>query len=192
MRWVLVDTSVLITLADIGRLDCLYGIDETPVVPEAVREEITSEPASSEVTEAIHDTGNLRIDGEDHRYRSHWSSFQTAASHLGESFPDEPAGCWVGGGVHWSGDVALLARAIEADDAVVVTDDKPLRETCKALSVPISGSIGVIIAAVERGDLDAEEAKDALVAMDEVGAHLSARLLRRAERMIDEVTGETD
>lgn len=192
MRWVLVDASVLITLADIDKLDCLYGIDETPVVPEAVREEVTSEPASSEVMEAIYETGDLRIDVEDDRYHSHWSSFRTAASHLGESFPDEPAGQWDGGEIHWSGDVALLARAIEEDDAVVVTDDKPLRETCKALSVPISGSLGVIIAAVERGDLDADEAKDALVAMDEVGAHLSARLLRKAERIIDETAKEID
>lgn len=192
MRWVLVDASVLITLAEIGKLDCLYGMDETPVVPEAVQEEVTSEPASSELAKAIYDTGDLRIDAEDYRYRSHWSSFRTAASHLGESFPDEPAGQWEGSDIHWSGDVALLARALEADDAIVVTDDKPLRKTCKALDIPVSGSIGVIIAAVERGDLEPENAKDALVAMDEVGAHLSARLLRRAERMIDDVDGETD
>ena len=192
MRWVLIDVSVLITLAEIDRLDCLYGMDETPIVPEAVREEVTSEPASSELTKAIYDTGDLRIDAEDYRYRSHRSSFQTAASHLGESFPDEPDGYWAGGEVQWSGDVALPARAIEVDDPVVVTDDKPLRKTCKALGIPVSGSIGVVIAAVGRGDLDSDEAKDALVAMDEVGAHLSARLLRRNERLLDDAAERTD
>lgn len=85
-----------------------------------------------------------------------------------------------------AGDVASLAHALGADDPVVVTDDKPLRKTCKALGVPVSGSMGVVIAAVERGDLDPNEAKDALVSMDEVGARLSARLLRKAERLIDE------
>jgi predicted nucleic acid-binding protein len=87
----------------------------------------------------------------------------------------------------WHGDVALLAWALKAEDEiVVVTDDKPLRKACKALGILISGSLGVVIAAVERGDLAPEEAKGALVAMDEVGARLSARLLRRAERRIDE------
>ena len=85
-----------------------------------------------------------------------------------------------------AGDVALFAQALVADDPILVTDDKPLRKTCKALGVPISGSIGVVIGAVERGDLEPEVAKDALVSMDEVGARLSARLLRKAERLIDE------
>lgn len=100
-----------------------------------------------------------------------------AAAHLGVEDPGE----------NWHGDVALLADALKTEgEVVVITDDKPLRKTCKALGVPVSGSLGVVIAAVERGDLDPEEAKDALVAMDEVGARLSARLLRRAERVIDE------
>lgn len=88
------------------------------------------------------------------------------------------------------GDTALLGAALgfldgeHYDEIIVLTDDKPLRKTCKALGVPISGSIGVVIAAVERGDLDPDEAKDTLVAMDEVGARLSARSLRKAERLI--------
>lgn len=50
----------------------------------------------------------------------------------------------------------------------------------------------MVIAAVERSDLDPLEAKDALVAMDEVGARLSARLLRNAERLIDETANEPE
>ena len=84
-----------------------------------------------------------------------------------------------------AGDTALLAAAMSRSNVVVVTDDKPLRKACKALGIPVSGSIGIIIAAVEWGDLEPEEAKDVLVAMDEVGARLSASLLRRAERLIE-------
>jgi predicted nucleic acid-binding protein len=84
-----------------------------------------------------------------------------------------------------SGDIALLASALESSPVVVVTDDKPVRRACRALGVPLSGSIGVVIAAVERGDMERNEAKDTLVAMDEIGARLSARLLRRAERLVD-------
>lgn len=74
----------------------------------------------------------------------------------------------------------------DLDSSVVVTDDRPLRETCKALSIPVSGPTGVLVRAVERGDLTPDDAKDALLAMDEVGARLSASLLRRAERLIDD------
>jgi len=88
------------------------------------------------------------------------------------------------------GDVALLAYALAFDDRddrgpVVVTDDKPLRVTCEALSVPLSGSVGVLVRAVERGDIEQKEAKQKLYAMDEVGAGSSASSVRKAERMID-------
>ena len=108
---------------------------------------------------------------------------QMAARHLGEVEIQDSS---------ISGDVALLALGLGDDEAVIVTDDKPLRKTCKALGIPISGSIGVVIAAVERGGLDPDEAKDTLVAMDEVGARLSARLLRKAERLIDEAAEERE
>lgn len=55
----------------------------------------------------------------------------------------------------WTGDVALLGEALERSERVIVSDDKPLREACKTLSIPVSGSIGVPIRAVERGELNA-------------------------------------
>ena len=69
-----------------------------------------------------------------------------------------------------------------------MTDDKPLRKACKALGVPLSGSIGVLVASVERGILSADDAKEALVAIDEVGARLSASLFRRTDRLIEQAT----
>lgn len=99
-----------------------------------------------------------------------------AASHLGYGPIDDG----------WNGDVALLAFGLGAEDGVVVTDDKPLRKACKALGVDLSGSIGVFVATVEHGVLAADDAKDALEAMDAVGARLNASLFRHAERLIDE------
>ena len=179
MRRLLIDASVFITLAGTEMTHLLDGADGTTVVPAAVAEEIADESAASRLEEAV-ESGRIEALNSE----AHSDTFRTAASHLGEPPPSPDRTP--------NGDVALLAQAIDTDDAVVVTDDKPLRKTCKALGISVSGSIGVVIAAVERGDLDPEEAKDALVAMDEVGAHLSARLLRRAERMIDNAAGETD
>jgi predicted nucleic acid-binding protein len=86
------------------------------------------------------------------------------------------------------GDASLLALASTYEDSVVVTDDKQLRNMCKTLGVSLSGSVGLIVASVEKDVLDPEEAKELLVAMDEVGARFSASLFRKAEKMIDEAT----
>lgn len=174
VRSVLVDASAFITLAEIGGAELLDGIEGDAVMPAAVRDEIVDGPAVG-VLERADDSGWLGVvEG------PATENVAVAAGQLGRDESADPI----------TGDIALLAHALESDDLVVVTDDKPLRKACKALGVPISGSIGVVIAAVERGDLEHDEAKDALVAMDEVGARLSARLLRKAERLIDDTAGE--
>ncbi len=179
MRQVLVDASAFITLAEIGRERSVEGVRGEVLIPTAVVREITDDPAATELRAALED-GWLRADEAENVSDR---ALDAAATHLGESERERDHE-----GTNWSGDVALLARAVERDEVVIVTDDKPLRKTCKALGIDVSGSIGVLIAAVERGELRPEDAKEALVAMDEVGARLSARLLRRAERLIDEAS----
>lgn len=176
-RTLLVDACVFITLADIGSLEILRETDGQATMPQTVVEEITSEPAERELERALDDwivTSTLvrnetTVDGWD-------DLLETAGTHLGRS--PNPA--------DWGGDVPLLAAALSHENPVVITDDKPLRKTCNVLSVPIAGTIGLLVRAVERGDLDADEAKRKLEAMDEVGVRLSVRLVRRAERLIDE------
>lgn len=181
-RTLLVDASTFITLAEIGACDLLYGTRGRIAVPAAVRREITDEPAKSELDRAV-ESGDVsvlepRADADLPR------SYERAMDHLDRSAPT------ASGDSNVIGDVAILGAALDRSDVVVVTDDKPLRDTCKALSIPVSGSIGVLVRAVERGDATADEAKDALLAMDEVGARLSARLLRRAERLIEDAAAE--
>jgi predicted nucleic acid-binding protein len=169
-RTVLVDASVLITLADTGSVDLLAVLDGSIVVPDLVRQEITSDPAAKTLSDAIADgcvTCPQSVPD---------TAVEEAASHLGRS--DEEL----------REDAALLAHALVAGDSVVITDDKPLRQTCKALSIPVSGSIGVLVRAVERGDIDPADATDTLYAMDEVGARFSASLVRKAERLIDDAS----
>lgn len=171
MRETFVDASAFITLAEIGRVELLQRVEGDVVMPAAVREEIVDGPAVSALERAVDDSRWLRVAGDPAP-----ENVAVATEQLGHDDSVESL----------AGDTALLAHALVADEPLVVTDDKPLRKTCKALSVPVSDSIGVVIAAVDRGDLEPDEAKDALVAMDEVGARLSARLLRKAERLIGE------
>jgi len=183
-RTLLVDASVFITLAEVDAVEALLTADGDVVVPEPVANEITDDPAAGALSSAL-DDGRLET----------WdvgrSPLDTAASHLGKDLSEADLSGYSHATIE--GDVGLLALALLRDDPdraldspVVVTDDRPLRQTCKALSIPVSGSIGVLVRAVERGDITAEEAKDTLYAMDEVGARLSASLVRRAERLIDD------
>lgn len=173
-----VDASVFITLAEIDRVNLLDRLDGEIVVPTAVADEISDEPAASHLDAASDDwlriADAVKVTGPE--------TVEHAASHLDTNpigdATDDPK---------FEGDVSLLEFGTIAENPVVVTDDKPLRNACKALGVSLSGSIGVLVAAVEHGSLDPDDAKDALVAMDEVGARLSVRLLRRAERLIDGV-----
>jgi predicted nucleic acid-binding protein len=161
----LLDASVFITLAEIDAVRLLNGLDGDVVVPQFVVDEIQDEPARTELEDARKEWIEVEpADDED---------VEESMKRLGRE--GEPRG-----------DAALLALASTYDVAVVVTDDKPLRNTCKALGVSLSGSVGVVVASVEKDVLAPEEAKELLVAMDEVGARFSASLLRKAEDLIDE------
>jgi len=166
-RTLLVDASVWITLTVVGALEHLYALDGDIVVPAAVSDEVSGEPARSALSNArTNETVHVvPID----------QGVEDAAIQLGAEPGSDPGG-----------DSELLALAMERDDSIVISDDKPLRKTCKTLSIPVSGSIGVLLRAVERGDLDTEVAKDKLYAMDEVGARMSASLIKRAESLIEE------
>lgn len=186
MRRFYLDTSVLITLVRIGRAALVDGLNGEVVVPDAVVSELVpAEDVENSRTNLelarLDELSESNVDRQGFPEKlvdreSFEAKVEMAARHLGKVVPDDTS---------ISGDIALLALGLADEDGVIVTDDKPLRQACKTRQVPVSGSIGVLIEAVKRGELDAEEAKDALVAMDEVGARLSARLLRRAERLID-------
>ncbi|RZH68102.1 DUF3368 domain-containing protein [Natrinema altunense] len=182
-RTLLVNASTFITLAETGSCPLLYRTRGRTALPAAVQREITDDPAASELERAVRSADIHVLDSiadDDARLEA----YERATEHLEQSIRTSP------GNPAWTGDVALLGEALERSDAVVVTDDKPLRDTCKALSIPVSGSIGILVRAVERGDITADAATDVLLAMDETGARLSARLLRRAERLIEDAASD--
>lgn len=177
-RTLLVDASVWITLSETNSIDFLRELDGRVVIPASVFEEIKTNPAMADLESA---SGDWVLSEPILKNRTVFDEIdehvEMAASQLGAEDESE-----------FTGDVGLLSMALRNDRPVVVTDDKPLRQTCKALSIPVSGSIGVLIRAVERGECTAEDAKQKLYAMDEVGARLSASLVRKAERLIDDAS----
>lgn len=182
----LVDASVLITLAEIGGLDCLESMAGTLVVPSAVRREVSDDPAKTQLERLLAAGSITEIDWFEWSERRGVSGERVAAAtHLGTN-PEAAMDTVDGQRALVDGDVALLSLAREMDEVVVLSDDKPLRKTCKAQSIPVSGSIAVLVRSVECGQYTPSKAKSKLYAMDEVGARLSASLVKRAEKLIDE------
>jgi predicted nucleic acid-binding protein len=176
MRRVVLDASAAITLVAVDAHGYLHAVDGALVVPGAVADEIREDPAAGALADALADDTVERVTVPDAVAAA---TLADARRHLGRE--DDAV----------TGDVAVLALALheardDVDDPVALTDDRPLRRTCSALGVPRSGSIGVVVHAVESGRLGAEEAKEVVAAMDDVGAHLGAGLLREAEQLIDE------
>ena len=110
-----------------------------------------------------------------------------AATHLGTD-PAATVDTIDGQQVLTDGDVALLSLARSMENVVVLSDDKPLRNACKSHSISVSGTIAVLVRAVERGQYTREKATKKLYAMDEVGTRLSASLVKRAEQLIDDAS----
>jgi predicted nucleic acid-binding protein len=161
---ILVDARVFITLAEIDAVYLLNELDGDIVMPELVAVEIQDEPARTELNDVRGDWMDTKSAEEE--------ALKEAMNRLGRQ--TEPRG-----------DAAVLAFALEYDESVVVTDDKPLRNTCKTLGISLSGSVGVVVASVEKDVLSPEDAKESLIRMDEVGGRFSASLLRKAERLIE-------
>ncbi len=62
-----------------------------------------------------------------------------------------------------SGEEASLAYAMSQSDVLVLSDDQQARRACQALSLPVTGTLGLISAAFQRGDVSKDTARIALI-----------------------------
>ena len=130
MDKVLSNTTPLIALADLNQLDLLHKLYDIVVIPQAVMDEITSEPARSRVSGCdwilIEDIGDP----------SQRNGF-TARLHAGEV------------------DTIVLAGEQEAD--LVIMDDAEAKKTAKDKGLNVIGTMGVLVRAKQKGFLDKVE-----------------------------------
>ncbi len=130
MRRVIANTTPLIALANIDRLELLHELYGTIIVPQAVVDEIISEPAKQRVrsatwikVEAIQDPSQKDI------FR--------ARLHAGEV------------------EVMILAREQNAD--LVIMDDNAAKKTAKFLGLNVTGTLGILLKAKKEGYLEMVE-----------------------------------
>ena len=127
MRKVVVNTTPLIALSEIGELHLLRDLYGEVEIPNAVFEEIKSEPAYTEVREASEWIHVVSVNNSDQK------KLLRSRLHIGEV------------------EVILYAKDSQAD--LVILDDKLARKTAKYMDLTITGTMGVIIKAKKEGHI---------------------------------------
>jgi predicted nucleic acid-binding protein len=165
---VFVDATTCIALGAIGELELLTRFTGELLVLLTIENEVTTEPARTNVSrfldrEAVKTTDPAVQD---------W--IQQAKEVLDEN--------------EQNGDVSLVAAVLaytaEGQSVGVVSDDQRVRTTTRGLGATVTGTVGVVIRAVEEG-LDREEAYKLVRQIDSYGLHMTGNLRDTAYSLID-------
>lgn len=160
MRRVIVNSTPLIILCNIGQLSILKELYEEIVIPEAVYKEVTAkiDSACRQIISAdwIH-IERIKDNSEKKMYK--------AKLHDGEV------------------EVMILAQEDKKAELVII-DDNAAKKTAKYLGLTVTGTIGIILKAKERGIIT--EIHSVLEDMKRKGFYISSHL----EQMILEQAGE--
>ncbi len=169
MTRIFLDATTLIALGTIGELQHLTSFFGDLVVLPTVQNEVTTEPAQTNLTRFI---DQYEIEITDPVVDDH---LQQAKEVLGEE--------------EKIGDVYLIGAVLgyTADDQSVgiVSDDRRVRTTARGLGAIVTGTIGVVIRAVEDG-LDREKAYELVDQIDSHGLHMTGSLRDKAYSLIDD------
>mgnify|MGYP000259455832 CR=1 FL=1 len=175
-----VDATTLIALGEVGELDLLALLDGDLTIPVPVADEISAEPARSDLLrfDTRHNIDPTGI--WDERYREAKEAREESQRILDED--------------GMSGDVAILAGVVnlgnEGMDSAVVSDDRRLRTVAESLGARVTGTIGVVVGAVAEGELTEQEAKDLVRRLDSRGLHMTGELREKADRLIEDAARE--
>ena len=160
MRKIIVNSTPLIALAKANKLEILKEMYEHIIIPEAVYREVTEkDDVAAQRIEAAREWIEVRkVDSNlDRRmYR--------AKLHEGEV------------------EVMLLAQEIGAD--AVVIDDGAARRTAEYLGLPLTGTLGVMIKAKQRGLLEA--VMPVVQQMEQNGIFFSKELKEKIRKLSNE------
>lgn len=154
------NASPIIVLAKIEMLDLLLDEGRSLIIPKAVADEVLRSPAQDLARRALQ-TG--------------WGKTQA------EAMQDPEVLEWGLG----AGETEVLSLARQKK-ATAVIDDRAARNACKALSIQVIGTLGVVLHARIQGRIDSTV--KILKALQGAGLYLDEDLIRTA---LQKTTGET-
>jgi predicted nucleic acid-binding protein len=155
-----VNTSPLIYLGRIGRLDLLRLLSPRIVVPEAVAKEIRAYQGGDPAVRALDRGGWLEIQ------------------------PDAPISPTIWAWDLGLGESAVLAWGQANPGTEVIIDDLAARRCASSLSIPVRGTLGIVLIAKTRGLIPL--ARPIVEELVRVGLYLSSKTVNDALHRVGE------
>ena len=125
----IVNSTPIILLAGINRLDLLFKLYEKIVIPEAVYEEVTAKYDSA--SRVVSDHPNWLTVEKAPELPQQYRRLISAKLHAGE--------------------IEVMSLALSSDADVAVLDDNAARKTAKFFGLPVTGTLGLLMRAKDRG-----------------------------------------
>lgn len=161
MRKVIVNTTPLIALSHVGKLDLLKQLYGEIIIPEAVYQELSVKEDSICKKMVDKSLGWIRI----HKIGNQMAkTLYKTQLHDGEV------------------EVMILSKELAAD--IVIIDDATAKKHAKYLGLPVTGTLGVLIRAKREGYID--EIKPVLDQMIEKGIYISHSVLEMCLKQVGE------
>lgn len=146
------DTSPIVALHRIGRLDLIAVAASQVIVPAAVVKELDAREPSDGASAAIRAIGSVRV------------------------VADAPVADRVQTYGLGSGEGQVLSQALALAPARAIVDDLAARRCAAALRIPVVGTIGLVVLARRRGVVST--ARPLLLALVDAGLRVSPNLIR--------------
>ncbi|WP_276300248.1 hypothetical protein [Halorussus lipolyticus] len=173
-RRILADATVLIALGQIGELDLLTCFDgEISVVPK-VESEVTTEPANTNLENFLDRYEFPRV---------------ARVTEKGTEAPDYTEAKQILGENEVNGDVQILTAILvdeNHDEFAVISDDQRVRTVSRRLGATVTGTVGVIVRAVDERNMTVEEGKGLVRRVDSHGLHMTGELREKAYKLVEE------
>lgn len=166
---ILVDATPAYDLGQIGELELLDAFEGEVTIPAAVIDEVTVEPAATNLARYVEESGvetDPDVDG-----------------HLGDARALLDAG-------ETTSDVVLVAALLAArevgTDAALVSDDRRLRAVADGLGATVTGTFGVVVrASMDDKYFPTSQAKRVIRRTDHHGTQMTGRLRERSIGEVD-------
>jgi len=84
-----------------------------------------------------------------------------------------------------TGDSDIVALLIDSPSSIIATDDKRLRNVCRALGGKVTGTLGILINSVKKQNISKEEALMILDKFNKIGFRMSLELYNTVREKIE-------
>lgn len=158
-RPVVANNTPLVALWALGRLDLLRDLFQEVLIPQTIEEEFlaTETVARREALSAAFWVRSIEL-----------LHPRRALAYVGLD----------------RGEAAVLALAEELDARLVILDERKARRYAERMSIPLIGTVGVLLLAKETGLITS--VKTSIAKLQDTGLYLAPSLVRKALEMADE------